>query len=194
MAEESDYRLPRRSSRDTEDRVQGILAKFEATSNDLTIMRMLANAPTAFRPFVLLSDALISHGTVPADVRETAILQCAVLTGSAYEWEQHVPLAAASGISADAIRAIRTGNIDQAPLTPEQQLAAQIADHLVRDGQLPDEPWREAVLVWGNRGAAELLLIVAIWGGLIPIVLRGLDLHTDPDYPGDSSRAKPAGT
>jgi 4-carboxymuconolactone decarboxylase len=187
VAQGTDYRLPRRSSRDTEDPVQGVLAKFEATSNDLTIMRMLANAPTAFRPFVLLSDALINRGTVPTDVREAAILSCATLTNSNYEWEQHERLAAASGISEAAIRTIRSGDIDAALLTHPQRLAVQITDHLIRSRDLPDERWREAVSVWGDRGAAELLMIIAIWGGLIPLVLLGLDLHTDPDYPGDAS-------
>jgi 4-carboxymuconolactone decarboxylase len=185
VAEATDYRLTRRSSHDTEEPVQGVLAKLEATSNDLTIMRMLANAPTAFRPFVLLSDALINRGIIPADVREVAILTCAALTESNYEWEQHAGLAAASGLPEATIRTLRGGDIRAAAmLPPPQRLAVVIADHLVRSRHLPDEPWREAVNVWGERGAAELLLIIAIWGGLIPIVLGGLDLHTDPDHPG----------
>jgi len=64
----------------------------------LDIFRMMANAETAFRPWLRWGAALLSELALDPLVRELAILRVARLNAHAeYEWVQHVAIARAVG-------------------------------------------------------------------------------------------------
>src|SRR5215210_2031273 len=73
----------------------------------LNIFRMMANADTAFRPWLRWGAALLGQLELDPLLRELAILRVARLTPHAeYEWVQHVPLAKAVGATKDQVAAL----------------------------------------------------------------------------------------
>ena len=73
----------------------------------LNIFRMMANADSAFRPWLRWGAALLGRLELDPLLRELAILRVARLTPHAeYEWVQHVPIAQAVGASEEQVAAL----------------------------------------------------------------------------------------
>jgi 4-carboxymuconolactone decarboxylase len=170
--------VPRRSSADTGGEVARVLAKLEAGGNDLTITRIVANMPGAFRPFVLMADALFNRVSLPPLIRETVVLWLASRDGQSYEWAEHEPIARQAGVSDELIDALRRGQAD--PVTSEQRLAIDLAAQLVGTRRVSSSTWTAAEATWGLPGLLELVLSIGWWHGLVPVMLDALDL-AEPD-------------
>jgi alkylhydroperoxidase family enzyme len=173
-----------RTSADSDGDVQRVLAKLEEKGLANIITRLMANSPTAFRPFVLMASALMGAGALPGPDREAVILDLASRAKLDYEWFEHVPVARREGFSDEQVRALEAGDplSDEHHLfTASQLLGIRIARTLVDGQALPVEDWEAARSTWGLEGAFDLLLSVAWWGGYVPTVIRGLDLAPSQD-------------
>lgn len=176
--------LPRRSSQDTTGDVQRVLAKLEGRGRDLTILRILANAPHLFRPFVLLSDALLVRAQLPDDVREAVVLALAARAGTEYEWEEHVPMARRAGLTEAQVDAIADDPGGPSGLTVDQTFAVEVAHGLCAGRGIASDDWDRAGELWGVEGALDLVATVGFWGGFVPIMIEALGLRrpdTAPD-------------
>lgn len=163
--------LPFRSSVDTDGEVRRVLGKLEASGNDLPVSRMLANSPGCFRPFVLLSDALLHKSAVPSFIRETVILHLAARLGVRYEWGEHVPMAEDAGVTEEMRSALaQPASANDAALTEEQRTAVRLCDQVLAR-TLSDAGWEEACRWWGAQGALEFAMVVGFWGGFVPAVI-----------------------
>lgn len=179
------YRLPLRTSADTEGRNAKILSNLEDASENLTILRLLANAPHAFRPIVLLANALVVRSSLPAADREVAILHLAAKNQVSYEWDEHVPISAAAGVSDAQRHALRDpATRDDTLFTGAQVLALQICDDLLDSHSISDERWAAGTEAWGTEPLIDLLLAVANWGAFVPVVIRGLGLEDGVTWSG----------
>src|SRR3954463_5637438 len=73
----------------------------------LNIFRMMANAETAFRPWLRWGATLLGELELDPLLRELAILRVARITPHAeYEWVQHVPIAKAVGAGDEQVVAL----------------------------------------------------------------------------------------
>jgi len=172
--------IPRRSSADTEGDVQRVLGKLEASGQDMTVLRIMANEPKLFRPFVLFANALVYSEYLPADVREVVVLWIARTGQSTYEWHEHVPMARRAGLSDRQIELIGEDDLGRDDFTDDQLLGVEVARSLLRDGTVPGELWEQSVARWGLEGAMDLVMSVGWWGGITRMLLEALGL-TAPD-------------
>ena len=84
------------------------------TPRKLNVARMIANASDAvFQNFSRLGNALMTKGKLNSRLREIAILRNARVSGSIYEYTQHVPIAKAVGVSDDQIKGRRLLRAEQ---------------------------------------------------------------------------------
>ena len=155
----------------------------------LNVFRMVANAETAFRPWLAFGGALLSSLELDPRVRELAILRVARLSGAEYEWVQHVPIALAVGASQEQIDAVDRGEIDDDSLGDAERAALRFTTEVVREVRASDEALaalRAAGL--SPREVVELLLVI----GQYMLVARvaetaGIELDEPADVL-DSSR------
>src|SRR6266568_8854063 len=75
-------------------------------------MATLARHPELTETFLPFSTRLLLHSTLPPRVRELAILRVARRCACAYEWAQHVKIAARVGLSEAEIEAAGQGKAD----------------------------------------------------------------------------------
>jgi len=177
--------FPRRTSGDTEGDVSRVLGKLEASRQDYTILRVLANASRLFRPFILLSDALNNHSVIPPDVRETLILSVAARSQTQYEWAEHVPMARAAGLNDDQIAALAGSLRPEQLFTTEQRLALALTEQVLGGNGVAPDTWQRVTGEWGHAGALELIAIVGWWGGFVETMIAALGLvYPDDDDPG----------
>src|SRR3989304_4656010 len=64
----------------------------------LNVMGTLANHPAPFRPWGIFANHCLFKSTLTARAREIVILRTAWLAGCAYEWGQHLEIAAADAV------------------------------------------------------------------------------------------------
>lgn len=90
----------------------------EATQRALSLMRgadtnnalsTLARHPALAKAFLRFNVHLLSSSTLPARIRELAILRVAHRRQCAYEWSHHVRMAKDEGITDDQIAAVQRG-------------------------------------------------------------------------------------
>jgi 4-carboxymuconolactone decarboxylase len=121
-----------------------------------------------------LVKALSGAPTLPKPVREVAILVTGAHFHSGYELYAHVLVAEARGLPDERIATIVAG---QRPvdLTREEAVAYDTASALVRGSTLPDLVYRQAVLTFGQEGAAELIYLVGLYC-LVSVILNGFNV------------------
>jgi alkylhydroperoxidase family enzyme len=155
----------------------------------LNVFRMVANAETAFRPWLAFGGALLSSLELDGRLRELAILRVARLSGAEYEWVQHAPIALAVGASEEQVGAVDRGDLDDASLGEAERAALRFTSEVVRDVRASDDALaalRAAGL--SPREVVELLLVI----GQYMLVARvaetaGIELDEPADVL-DSSR------
>src|SRR5439155_22624482 len=97
---------------------------------------MLANAETAFRPWMRFGAVLLTDLELDPLLRELAILRVARLTPHAeYEWVQHVPIAKAVGATDDQVSALERDDWDADCFSDDQRLVLSFTSEVVRDAQ-----------------------------------------------------------
>jgi alkylhydroperoxidase family enzyme len=124
----------------------------------INIFRMLANASTAFRPWLAFGGALLSSLELDARVRELVILRVGVLSGAEYEWAQHEPIALAVGASRDEVEAVRRGELGA--FGELEQAVLRFTEEVVRDVRASDATLAAVREHLSPREVVELLLVI----------------------------------
>jgi 4-carboxymuconolactone decarboxylase len=128
--------------------------------------------------------AVRGASTLPADIRELAILRVASRNGADYEWTAHEPLARRAGLGDEAIAAIRVGDVADASiddaLTPAQWAALTYADAMTVDVSVPDEVFGAVRAHFGEREVLELTVTVAAYN-MVSRVLVATDVRAGED-------------
>jgi AhpD family alkylhydroperoxidase len=167
-------RLPYVEAEAASEEVRSLLKRLP----DLRIYRMVAHAETAFRPFLRFGNAILARQKLSALHRELAILRVANLSGSAYEWTQHVEIARRAGATDDQIEAIERGELDGAPFDDEERLVLQFTTELVEKVRVSDSTFRNVAARFTPRETVELVLAVGYYM-MIARLLETTDVDLD---------------
>lgn len=122
-----------------------------------TLYRVLLNSAPLVQGWEALFTAIRNRASLPARLRELAILRIAVLNGAPYEFDAHVAHALKAGIPDAAIAALRTGTVSDA-LAPLDRLVLELTDAMTRDIEVPDALFER---VREHFDAEELVELVA---------------------------------
>jgi alkylhydroperoxidase family enzyme len=127
----------------------------------LNIFRMMANAETAFRPWLRWGRVLLADLALDPLLRELSILRVARLTPNAeYEWVQHVAIAQAVGASDEQVGALERDEADADCFSPEQRLVLRFTTEVVEHAQASDETLDHLTKVLSPREIVELLMVI----------------------------------
>jgi 4-carboxymuconolactone decarboxylase len=103
-------------------------------------------------------------------LRELAILATAVAWNCENEWIAHAPLARKEGLPDDVIDSVRTGQF--ASSDPEVRAVHAVVVSLHQDRDIPDDVYRVAADLLGDRGIIELISTVGFYT-MIAMLLNG---------------------
>jgi 4-carboxymuconolactone decarboxylase len=119
----------------------------------LNIFKLLANAQTAFRPFMEYGRALLVDLELDPVVREQAILRVAALTpGAEYEWVQHEAIGRAVGMTGEQIEACRDGD--------PGDLVLRFTEEVIRDAAPGEATFAAMSERFPPRQIVELILVI----------------------------------
>jgi alkylhydroperoxidase family enzyme len=127
----------------------------------LNIFRMMANAETAFRPWLRWGAALLGELQLDPLLRELSILRVARLTPHAeYEWVQHVPIAQAVGATDDQVAALERDDADAPCFSAGERAVLRFTTEVLRDAQATDETLDQLAAILSPREVVELLMVI----------------------------------
>jgi 4-carboxymuconolactone decarboxylase len=110
--------------------------------------------------------AAVRYRTALTDrAREIAILVVAAHTGAAFEWHAHQAIGRQAGLTDHDLEAIRGGRVKQLAHESER-LVALTAQRLVREADLDDDAYADAVAGLGEAGLFELLTLIGYYAAL----------------------------
>lgn len=139
-------------------------------SAPLTLLKIIAHADSAFAPWLAYSNTLLRRLQLDPLLRELAILQVAHLSGSDYEWTQHVPIAESFGASAAQVQDIARDVAAPAGLGQSGCAVLSFAREVILDGAASEQSLREMLELLGERQVVELLLVIGNYMGLARLI------------------------
>jgi 4-carboxymuconolactone decarboxylase len=122
--------------------------------------RPLLHQPPLLRAVAKVGETLRYGGTLDAALREWTICVVARELCNVFEWDMHLPLAAAAGIPPEALAALAAGESSADNLRSELALARTVARELIGLHRLSDETYSDAVRQWGEPTLVEMLTLV----------------------------------
>ena len=127
------------------------------------LYQVLLNSPAVAHGWEQMLSAVRNRSSVPAHLRELAILRVAVLNGAHYEFEAHAPIALAAGLSAQTLEAVRQQPLSTDQLSPQEQLVLELTDAMTREIVVSDALYARIQAEFGSRTQLDLVATVAAY-------------------------------
>lgn len=121
--------------------------------------RPLLHRPPLLRSIAKVGETLRFEGTLDAALREWTICVVARELSNVFEWEMHLPLAAAAGVPSEALAALDAGE-PSPELRADLALARTVGREVIRGHRLSDKTYSDALQQWGAPQVVELLTLV----------------------------------
>ena len=148
-------RLPYVDPTTADEAVQQVFAQLPAPLN---VFKMLAHAPTVLRPAIQLGSAILSRCQLDAALRELIILRVARLSGSSYEWGQHVVIGKLLGVTDDQIAALERDDLSADGFTPAARCALGFASEVIRDVRASEASFQAMQTHFDARQIVEVII------------------------------------
>ncbi len=127
-----------------------------------------------------LTIAMTANASLPDNVRQVVILVVGARFDAAYEIYAHIAVAEREGMKAERLAAL-VADLKPTDLTPEENVAFDLAYKLVRGGTLPEPLYRLAVKTFGQHGTNELIYLVGLYC-MVSTTLNGFNVPV-PERP-----------
>lgn len=149
------------------------------------MLATLVRHPKLTRAFLRFSSYLMAGSTLPARVREQAILRVAHRRGCDYEWEHHIRLAKLAGLSDADIAAVQSGD----PADEFDRAVLGAVDQLDEKSNLSDETWAALGERLDERQRMDLVFTVGGYAALAMAVnTLGVEVEHDAKQDSDQER------
>jgi AhpD family alkylhydroperoxidase len=129
-----------------------------------TLMSTLARHPKLARAYLRFGGYLLIESSLPARIRELAILRVAHRRECAYEWSHHVDIATKAGLTDAEIAAARSGEADD----EFERAVFTAVDELDEKSNISDQTWTTLCERLDERQRMDLVFTV---GGYIALAM-----------------------
>ncbi len=145
----------------------------------LNIFRMLGHVETLARGFAQLGGAILGRAQLDPRLRELVILRVGARSPAPYEWQQHVPIARATGATDAEIAAMARDIPDAPSFGPRERAILRLTDELLATPRASDATLVAMRAEFSDREVCETVLTI----GYYMMVARflettGVDLET----------------
>jgi 4-carboxymuconolactone decarboxylase len=153
----------------------------------LGVFRMMANAETAFRPWLRWGGVLLGDLALDPVLRELAILRVSRLTPHAeYEWVQHAPIARAVGASEEQVAALERDDAEADCFSDAERALLRFTTEVVQDARASDATFEAITKLLSARELIELMMVIGQYMMLARVMATtelDLDEPLDPRRP-----------
>jgi alkylhydroperoxidase family enzyme len=143
------------------DQLPADVAKRQRERPPINLYRVMVNAPQVLIPWTDCVQA-VYDSTIPARLREIAIVRQAARAKAGYELHQHTFIALANGLSEEEVRVLK----NPAPVTSlseTENLVCAMSDQLEQSADLDDETYERARSVFEPREFVEVITVISFY-------------------------------
>lgn len=145
------------------------------------LYRVLATAPAMFRGWLDFAWPLRQNAHTPRPLRELLILRGAQISGTAYEWAHHVPMALEAGVSQAQIDALADWQAS-ALFDGPQRAVLQLADEVTRGPAASHATVQQLKQSGFDDAAVVELVLTASFYVCVGRFLQSMDIELEPGY------------
>ncbi|MCV7175412.1 carboxymuconolactone decarboxylase family protein [Mycolicibacterium sphagni] len=127
-----------------------------------TALSTLVRHPDLTKAYLGFNVYLLFRSTLPARLREVAVLRVAHRRNCAYEWEHHVEMAKAEGLGDADVAAIQRGEAND----ELDRLVVKATDELEDNSNLSDQTWAALGEHLSERQCMDFVFTVGSYGML----------------------------
>ncbi len=179
---ERKQRVPFRDFATLSDKDREMGERTQINGKVANIFRVLMQHPKLAREWSKFASYILSdRQTLNARDREIAILRIGWLNQAPYEWEQHVRMARAAGLTGDEIE--RVGKGPAAGWNRHDAALIQAADDLFENSIVSDETWKTLSERYNTQQMMDLVFTIGQYN-LVSWALNSLGVPLDDYLPG----------
>lgn len=141
-----------------------------------SVLAVCLRSPSFLGRFHKLGEYMRYDLSVPAALREIAILAVAAWYGAAYIRRVHEPLARKAGLSDTVIAAIAAGRTPPLEAGDEQLIYNLTRDVLESRGKIASTTYEALVTAVGEKATVELIGAIGFYG-MVATILNTLDIE-----------------
>ncbi len=127
-----------------------------------TAISTMLHHPALAGPWLAYNNVLLWSPALDHRLRELMVLRVAHLSGSPYEWEQHVRLSERYGVTAADIEAVRAGAESDA-FTPLERDLLAATDQLIDSYRIAEDTWQRLATELDERQLIEAIFVVGTY-------------------------------
>jgi len=172
------------STLSAEDREMG--ERNKVNGEVVNIFRVLMQNPKLARSWSRFAGYILGGQSLPARDREILILRIGWLNQAPYEWEQHVRIGKAAGLSDDEIDRISKG--PKAGWNKQDAALLQAADDLYENSVVSDETWKQLSERFNTEQMMDAVFTVGQYN-LVSWALNSFGVPLDDYLPGANKNA-----
>ncbi len=143
------------------DELPAEVAKRQSERPAINIYRVMVNAPQMLIPWTDCVQG-IYECTIPARLREIAIVRQAARAKAGYELHQHTLIALANGLSEEELQVLRNPALVTS-FSEEENLVCAMSDQLEASANLDDETYERARTVFEPRQFVEVISVISFY-------------------------------
>src|SRR5579875_858597 len=179
---ERKQRVPFRDLSTLDEKDRELAERTQVNGKVVNIFRVLMQHPKLARAWSKFASYILSdQQTLNARDREIAILRIGWLNHAPYEWEQHVRIAKAAGITDDEIE--RIGKGPKAGWNRHDAALIQAADDLFENSVVSDETWKTLAERYNTQQMMDVVFTIGQYN-LVSWALNSLGVPLDDYLPG----------
>lgn len=167
------------STLSAEDREMG--ERNKVNGEVVNIFRVLMNNPKLARSWSRFAGYILGGQSLPARDREILILRIGWLNQAAYEWEQHVRIGKAAGLTDDEIDRISKG--PKAGWDAHEAALVQAADDLREKSVVSEETWQQLSKRYSTEQMMDAVFTIGQYN-LVSWALNSFGVPLDDYLPG----------
>ena len=169
------------------DKIREVYQKVEDNgARVINLFKALANSPTTILLNVIrLGNAVIGRTELSPKLRELTILRVAKISGSQYEWQQHVAIALEVGASQGQLDAISDWR-NSSEFNDEERAVLQYVDEVAKKVSVTDRTFNALKKFLNDQTIVELTVTIGYYG-MLARVLVPLQVEVDENYIGSVS-------
>ena len=147
----------------------------------LNIFKVLLNHPKLVRAWGRFGNYILGGSTLSARERELAILRIGWLNQAVYEWEQHVRIGKAAGITDAEVERVKEGA--KAGWNTHEAAILQAADDLYENSVVSDATWNTLAATYNRQQMMDLVFSIGQYN-LVSWALNSFGVPLDDFLPG----------
>lgn len=179
---ERKQRVPFRDLSTLNEKDRELAERTQVNGKVVNIFRVLMQHPKLTRAWSKFASYILSdQQTLNARDREIAILRIGWLNQAPYEWEQHVRIARAAGITDDEIE--RIGKGPKAGWNRHDAALIQAADDLFENSVVSDKTWKTLAERYNTQQMMDVVFTIGQYN-LVSWALNSLGVPLDDYLPG----------